>query len=129
MSRSLLDKLGWTPGTPWRVTGAPEALVAAVTPHGAPGDAPSWLLVLVADRAALAERAPAALASYPRGGRLWFAYPKKTGAIPTDITRDSGWDPLVAAGFLPVTQIALDATWSALRFRRRDEIPKITRRS
>jgi hypothetical protein len=29
---------------------------------------------------------------------------------------------------LPVTQVALDDTWSALRFRFRDEIRKLTRK-
>jgi hypothetical protein len=28
-----------------------------------------------------------------------------------------------------VTQVALDGTWSALRFRRREEIPTLTRKS
>ena len=63
-----------------------------------------------------------------RGKKLWFAYPKKTGAIQTDITRDHGWAPLAAADLLPVTQVAIDATWSALRFRYRDEIPTLTRK-
>jgi hypothetical protein len=29
---------------------------------------------------------------------------------------------------LPVTQVAIDETWSALRFRRRREIAKLTRK-
>ena len=34
---------------------------------------------------------------------------------------------LTTEGLLPVTQVALDDTWSALRFRFREEIPKIMR--
>jgi hypothetical protein len=49
----------------------------------------------------------------PKGGR-------------SDINRDSLW-PIVAdrIGMRPITQIALDETWSALRFRslRPDEAP------
>lgn len=48
---------------------------------------------------------------------LWFVYPKKTGSIPTDITRDHGWEPVNQTGFAGVRQVAIDTTWSALGFR------------
>jgi hypothetical protein len=48
---------------------------------------------------------------------LWIAYPKKTGKIKSDITRDNGWEAVFGAGYEPVTQIAIDDDWSALRFR------------
>jgi len=35
---------------------------------------------------------------------------KKSSSIKTDITRDIGWDALMAAGIRPVTQIAIDDT-------------------
>ena len=60
---------------------------------------------------------------------MWFAYPKKSGTIASDITRDDGWDLLAAHDLLPVTQVAIDSDWSALRFRYRDEIKKLTRAS
>jgi hypothetical protein len=59
---------------------------------------------------------------------LWLAYPKKSSGVKTDLSRDAGWPPLEAADFLPVTQISLDETWSALRFRRRSEIKTLTRK-
>jgi hypothetical protein len=49
---------------------------------------------------------------------LWIAYPKTTSGVKTDITRDQGWDALEEAGLSAVTQVAVDQTWSALRFRR-----------
>lgn len=48
---------------------------------------------------------------------LWIAYPKKTGKIKSDITRDNGWEIVFEAGYEPVMQIAIDEDWSALRFR------------
>ncbi len=52
-------------------------------------------------------------------GVLWFAYPKKSSKkYQTDISRDTGWQPLGDIGFEPVRQVALDDDWSALRFRR-----------
>lgn len=49
---------------------------------------------------------------------LWLAYPKKTSKrFRSDITRDQGWGPLAAYDYEPVSQIALDEDWSALRFK------------
>jgi hypothetical protein len=66
--------------------------------------------------------APQALAAVKAGGGLWFAYPKKSSGIKTDIHRDAGWDAVQAAGWDGVRQIAIDDTWSALRFRPTHEI-------
>jgi hypothetical protein len=37
--------------------------------------------------------------------------------VETDLTRERGWDGLKELGLEPVAQIAVDDTWSALRFR------------
>jgi hypothetical protein len=58
---------------------------------------------------------------------LWFAYPKISSGIKTDINRDNGWGVLQKRKFEPVTQIAIDETWSALRFKPVDKIPKMMR--
>ena len=55
-------------------------------------------------------------------GLAWAAYPKKSSGIETDITRDHGWDALHEAGLRPVRQVAIDDTWSALRFRRIEHV-------
>jgi hypothetical protein len=41
-------------------------------------------------------------------GVLWMAYQKSSGAI--------AWEALAKAGWHPISEITLDATWSALRF-------------
>jgi hypothetical protein len=64
-----------------------------------------------------------------RAGTCGCSIRRRAAGIPTDITRDRGWEPLHDAGFLPVAQVAIDADWSALRFRRREEIREITRKS
>ncbi len=53
---------------------------------------------------------------------LWVAYPKGNRA---DINRDSLWRLVAPFGLRPITQVAIDETWSALRFRpvRPDEPP------
>lgn len=45
---------------------------------------------------------------------LWIAYPKGNKV---DINRDSLWKIMAEYGLRPNSQIAIDDTWSALRFR------------
>jgi predicted transport protein len=49
---------------------------------------------------------------------LWFAYPKKTSKVANDLTRDHGWKPIYEMGFEGVATVAIDDTWSAIRFKR-----------
>ncbi|HTP39252.1 MAG TPA: hypothetical protein VMI92_06715 [Steroidobacteraceae bacterium] len=59
---------------------------------------------------------------------LWFAYPKGTSKrYQCDFNRDTGWAALGKAGFEPVRMVAIDADWSALRFRRTEFIKTLTR--
>ena len=58
--------------------------------HGLPAtnaSEPELILAFAPDRAALARVAAKALDLYGVGGRLWFAYPKKTANIRTDLDR------------------------------------------
>ncbi|MCS6891559.1 MAG: hypothetical protein NZN45_08075 [Rhodovarius sp.] len=120
-------KLGYKPGMVCAVIEPPAGFR-----HGLPvsnASEPELILAFALDRASLGRVAARALDLYGVGGRLWFAYPKKTGPLRTDLDRDHGWEPLTQAGFLPVAQIALDATWSALRFRLREEVPTLMRKA
>jgi hypothetical protein len=59
---------------------------------------------------------------------LWMAYPKGTSKkYQCEFNRDSGWPVLGAAGFEPVRMVAIDADWSAVRFRRVEYIKTMTR--
>ena len=59
---------------------------------------------------------------------VWFAYPKKSSKRYTcEFSRDTGWDPLGAAGFEGVRQVAIDEDWSAIRFRRVEFIKTMKR--
>ena len=55
---------------------------------------------------------------------LWFAYPKGTSKIKTDINRDSIRLKGEEFGITTVTAISIDSTWSALRFRPIDRVGK-----
>ncbi|WP_417359222.1 hypothetical protein [Galbibacter sp.] len=56
---------------------------------------------------------------------LWVAHPrKKSKNLPTDITNDYRWDPLVKKGYDQVKGLKIDSDWEALRFRRSEYIKK-----
>ncbi len=55
---------------------------------------------------------------------LWFAYPKGTSKIKTDINRDTIRITGEEFGITTVTAISIDDTWSALRFRPIDKVGK-----
>jgi hypothetical protein len=59
---------------------------------------------------------------------VWFAYPKGSSKkYRCNFNRDSGWNRLGEVGLEPVRQVAIDADWSALRFRRVEFIRRMTR--
>ncbi len=70
-----------------------------------------------------AETLSAAIALVPRmkasladGGVLWVCYPKLTSPKAGELSRDLLWKELGKHGLRAVAQVALDDTWSAMRF-------------
>ncbi len=55
---------------------------------------------------------------------LWFAYPKGTSKVKTDINRDTIRMTGEEFNITTVTAISIDETWSALRFRPIDKVGK-----
>jgi hypothetical protein len=55
---------------------------------------------------------------------LWFAYPKGTSGIKTDINRDILRVTAEGYGITTVTAVSINDTWSALRFRPIDRVGK-----
>ena len=55
---------------------------------------------------------------------LWFAYPKLSSGIVTDIHRDILHAVSEEYGITPVAAISINDTWSALRFRPLDRVGK-----
>lgn len=49
-------------------------------------------------------------------GLIWLAYPKLTSKIKSDINRDNLWPAFETYNLRPVSLIAIDETWSAMRF-------------
>jgi hypothetical protein len=59
---------------------------------------------------------------------LWVAYPKGASKrYRCEFNRDNGWHVLGAAGYEGVRMVAIDADWSALRFRKAERIKTMRR--
>jgi hypothetical protein len=75
------------------------------------------VLLFVKDKAELDRYAEKVLFALNEDGLLWIVYPKKSSDIKTDLSRDSGWDPLKHKGYEGVSLVSVDETWSAFRFK------------
>lgn len=61
---------------------------------------------------------------------LWVCFPKKSSKkYKSDINRDEGWQEIGKSDFEPVRIVAIDADWSALRFRKVKYIKTLKRNS
>jgi hypothetical protein len=121
---SLAAKLLIKPAQSVVLFGAPAGFDLAPLPKGATTarDASRGrfdrVLLFARDQSALGRRAKRALEAAGPEGSVWIAYPKKTSGVATDLSRDAGWDTVVAAGFRGVSLISIDDVWSAMRVRR-----------
>jgi hypothetical protein len=87
-------------------------------------DTSDAVLVFVNSLSETEQIVPAMLASCSPDALTWIAYPKGSSGIKTDVNRDKLWKALEPSGWRPVRQIALDAVWSALRFRPTEKVGK-----
>ncbi|MEA3198616.1 MAG: hypothetical protein QOE90_44 [Thermoplasmata archaeon] len=81
-------------------------------------------LAFAKDAKALAKVAPALVGRMREDAMAWIAWPKKTGSIETDLSRDGDWDALWDTGWEGVSLVSLDDDWSAWRIR---PSPKVKR--
>lgn len=61
-------------------------------------------------------------------GIVWFAYPKGTSKkYQCEFNRDNGWAILGKLGYEGIRMVAIDEDWSALRFRKVENIKTMKR--
>jgi len=90
--------------------------------ESAGGDAYEFVQFFAKDSEDLKSLRPVALAAVAYDGLLWLCYPKKSSGVDSDLSREVVWEMMNGTGFRPVTQIAIDKTWSALRFRPEERV-------
>jgi hypothetical protein len=114
----IIAKLQIKPGQTIAAVGMPAgvpSLADGVNPAAEPGTADA-VVAFVRNRAELAAGADAAIAAARLDRLAWIAYPK-AGKLGTDLNRDILAALVAERGVRPVRQVAIDETWSALRFR------------
>ncbi len=132
MATSISDKLKIKPQFSLLTINAPanfkkglQLLPAGVTISDATKayDQVHWFVM---NRAQLEKEMSKVLKLVKPGVTVWVYYPKGTSKIQTDLTRDKGWDCLLAEGdkLTWVSLIGFDDTWSTFGFRAKTEADK-----
>ncbi len=129
MAQSLVEKLGIKPNNKVLILNAPKGYLPLLgtLPDGVRLDTTAsglydFVQVFVRSRAELAQIAGTVFEALKPGGIIYFSYPKKSGAIQTDLSRDVGWEVVTGRGYQGVRLISVDDTWSAFRIRPQHEI-------
>ena len=116
--KSIAQKLLIKPSSSVWATPAERAALINPLPDGvrrADRPADATVAVVFADDAAAVRRSLAEHGSdLADVEAFWVAYPKGNRS---DINRDSLWPILAEHGLRPISQVAIDDVWSALRFR------------
>ncbi|MFL5687284.1 MAG: hypothetical protein ACJ77D_14665 [Chloroflexota bacterium] len=116
--KSVADKLLIKPGSTLWVSDATRGDLLGPLPDGvAPTSDPakaSTSIVIADDADSVRRRFATDGRALLGSGNLWVLYRKGNKA---DINRDSLWPILADFGFRPISQVSVDETWSALRFR------------
>ena len=84
-------------------------------PAGRVGTGPEAALLFVRSRQDMFERMAEFIAGDPEQPARWIAYPKGVGG---DLNRSVVWEVAGDFGWRPVSQIAINQHWSAIRLRR-----------
>ncbi|MFB7814839.1 hypothetical protein [Paenibacillus chitinolyticus] len=122
MSEELLKKLRYKEG-PALVLNAPEGYRLGIETEAAnqEEDKAAFLQLFVNHGQEVDEWVPKVIPMLREDAVFWITYPKQSSKVKTDINRDT----LAArvqnnTEYRPVSNVAVDDKWSALRFRRSD---------
>jgi hypothetical protein len=118
--KPVAERLQVKNGRRLTVIDAPAGLDGTIGAHDARTDIAEAdvVLLFVTDRARFDAAVPPTLAKAPRTAILWIAYPKLTSKLAGDLNRNIIHNLAPSHGLDTVSQIAIDADWSALRFKR-----------
>lgn len=127
----LSKKLGLKPGMRALVVAAPSAYLKSLAPlpegvviSEAMGGTHEFVQFFATRRSDIEKSAKKLLKSAVPGALVWITYPKKTSGVESDLSREEVWAAMEGTGWRPVSQIAIDDVWSALRFRLIEDVRK-----
>jgi hypothetical protein len=118
----LFKKLGMKSGMRVTVSGAPDnyrELLRGLPPDVELSDAASGTADMIhtfaTRRAQLASQLPRLIEGIQQNGTIWVSWPKKSSAVPTDITEDVIREVALPLGLVDVKVCAIDSVWSGLK--------------
>lgn len=121
----LHRKLGVKPGSRVLLSAAPPGFALDTTPPDvvlhtrAAGAAYDVIVAFCPDRARLTRRFAPLTQRLTTAGALWVAWPKRASGVATDLDENVVRDAGLGEGLVDVKVIAIDGTWSGLKFVRR----------
>lgn len=131
----ILKKLGLTNQNPVLVLNAPDEygnIMADIEAevHTAINGKYKFIQVFAKELSEANKYAKEVIEALDRDGHLWLCYPKGTSKkYKSDINRAKAWEVFAPYEFEPVTQVAIDDDWSAMRFRYVDYIKTMKRKT
>ncbi len=82
------------------------------------------VILFIKNESELQHWIPKATDKQKKEGQLWLSYPKKSGSIDTDLTRDNTWKAVAEYGLDPVRLISVNEDWSSMRLVKASERKK-----
>lgn len=125
MNEALLKKLRYRSG-PAAVWNAPEGLDLGIesVPEGNAGKV-EFAFLFAKNAEDVRAWLPKVTELLAEDAVFWIGFPKQSGKVKSDINRDSLFKLVEGLSeYRPVSNVAIDDTWSALRFRHRDKVKK-----
>ncbi len=120
----IAKKLGLKPGMRALVVSAPSGYVQSLAPlpegvsiSESGGKNHEFIQFFATNKSEIVKTAKKLLELAAPGALVWITYPKKTSGVDSDLSREEVWTAMDGTGWRPVSQIAIDEVWSALRFR------------
>ena len=132
----IARKLGIKSGMSALIIGAPPGYLKLLAPlpdgvsvSDVISGAPQFVQLFATRASEIQKSAPRLLKHASPGALVWIAYPKKTSGTDSDLSRESVWEAMSATGWRPVSIVAIDEVWSALRFRPTADVKSKARRT
>jgi len=121
---SIVKKLGLKPGMRALVLSAPSGYIDSIAPlpqgvvlSEAGNGTYEFVQLFTRRKSEIEKSKEKMLECAARGALVWVTYPKKASGMESDLSREVVWAAMEDTGWRPVSQIAIDDIWSALRFR------------
>lgn len=132
---AVLKKLGLKDQNPVLIINAPEEYKEVMKDieaniHTSPAEKYKFIQVFAKTMDEANKLIPSAIETLEEGGHFWLCYPKGTSKkYKSDINRDKSFVIFAPFEFEPVSLVAIDVDWSALRFKAVEEISVMKRKT